>query len=88
MRNKEKLSSDFNPVEDMYGLPSQAVLEKDDTEIDLYPDLLLDGAGGSLTVVIHHDYYSSDTEHGRQLLKGFLEVLKDEFNKISKTPVK
>ena len=34
MRNKEKLSSDFNPVEDMYGLPSQAVLEKDDTEIE------------------------------------------------------
>lgn len=85
MRNKENnLSSNFGGNEDLFDLSSTAVLEKDDTELDLYPDILLDGSSGNLTIVIHHDYYSSNTEHGKALLKAFIDVLKDEYNKISK----
>lgn len=74
MKNKENLINNS----------STTLLEMNDTELDLYPDLLLDNSDGSLTVVIHHDYYSSDSDHGRILLRSFMEVLKDEFSKISK----
>lgn len=85
MKNKEKLTSDFrNFGDDFLTSGSTSILEKEDTELDLYPDLLIDGSDGNLTVVIHHDYYSSNTDHGRILLKAFLEVLKDEFSKISR----
>lgn len=83
MKNKEKLISNFNSSDDSIKA-SVTILDKEETELDLYPDLLLDGSDGSLTIVINHDYYSSNTAHGKFLLKSFLEVLKDEFSKISK----
>lgn len=83
MRNKEKLSSDFNCSNEMYS-SSNATLIEENTELDLYPDLLLDSSDGNLTIVINHDYYSSNSAHGRALLKSFLEVLRDEYNKISR----
>ena len=33
-----------------------------------------------LTLLIKHDYYSSDTEHGRMLIKSFLETAADTQN--------
>lgn len=85
MKNKEKLISNYDSFgEDIFSSGSAAILEKEDTELDIYPDLLIDGSDGNLTVVIHHDYYSSNTDHGKILLKAFLEVLKDEFSKISR----
>lgn len=84
MKNKEKLSSDFNNCSNEMFSSSPTTLIEHDTDIDLYPDLLMDTADGSLTIVIHHDYYSSDSNHGRELLKSFLEVLRDDYNKISR----
>ena len=36
---------------------------------------------GTVTVVIKHDYYSSDNNHGRILLNSFLNALKDNHGK-------
>ncbi|MCQ2467442.1 MAG: hypothetical protein MJ166_08000 [Clostridia bacterium] len=84
MKNKEKLNSDFNGAEDMFSSPASTVIDNASTDMDVFPDIILDGTDGNLTIVIHHDYYSSDSDHGRLLLAGFLEVLKDEFDNNSR----
>ena len=47
------------------------------TELDLLTDVALDvsESANSLTVLIKHDYYSSDNDNGRALLESFLEGL-------------
>ena len=47
------------------------------TELDLLTDVALDvsESANSLTVLIKHDYYSSDNDNGRALLDSFLEGL-------------
>ncbi len=53
-----------------------------ETSLDLYPDIVIDGEDGSVTVLIKHDYYSSDTTHGRDLLLSILNVMFDETNRM------
>ena len=47
------------------------------TELDLLTDVALDvsESANSLTVLIKHDYYSSDNDNGRALLDSFLDGL-------------
>lgn len=53
-----------------------------ETSLELYPDLILDGEDGSVTVVITHDYYSSDNDHGRELLMTFFNIMIDDSAKV------
>ncbi|MCR5617670.1 MAG: hypothetical protein K6F83_05225 [Clostridiales bacterium] len=89
MKNREnKSSNDNGSYHELYAAGSStasaAVIEEPETDLNLFPDLILDDSNGSLTVLIKHDYYSSDTEHGRELLGAFLDVLADEFSKVSR----
>ncbi len=43
--------------------------------VDVEYELDGDGSGYRRTLLIKHDYYSSDTEHGRYLLDSFLKSL-------------
>ena len=43
--------------------------------IEVEPEKLEIFQGGSLAVLIKHDYYSSDSAHGRELLRAFLTAL-------------
>ena len=61
-----------------------SVLEEPETELNLFPDLILDDSNGSLTILIKHNYFSSDNDHGRELLSAFIDILLDEFSKISR----
>ena len=63
-----------------------AVLMFDETEkdLELYPEFILDDTGSNMTVIIKHNYYSSDNDHGRDLLSSFLDVIIDEYKKISR----
>lgn len=47
------------------------------TELDLLTDVALDvsESANSITVLIKHDYYSSDNNNGRALLESFLDGL-------------
>lgn len=47
------------------------------TDLDLLTDVALDvsESANSITVLIKHDYYSSDNENGRRLLESFLDGL-------------
>ena len=47
------------------------------TELDLLTDVALDvsESANSITVLIKHDYYSSDNDNGRAMLESFLDVL-------------
>lgn len=86
MRNKEKQSNNIEAYADLYsnGSATATVAEETGTDLNLFPDLILDDSNGNLTIVINHDYYSSDSEHGRVLLGAFLDVLADEFSKVSR----
>lgn len=53
-----------------------------ETSLELYPDLILDGEDGSVTVVITHDYYASDNDHGRELLLSFINAMLDDTGKM------
>lgn len=53
-----------------------------ETSLELYPDLILDGEDGSATVIIKHDYYSSDNDHGRELLLSFINSMLDDSGKM------
>ena len=44
-------------------------------EVDEEYELMLDDDSRSVTVLIKHDYYSSDSDHGRSLMKTMLEGL-------------
>lgn len=48
--------------------------DSDNTVLEILPQQNDNGAS-SKTVIIKHDYYSSDTEHGRELLKAILRAL-------------
>lgn len=80
MKNREKQINDLK-VSEMTMASNTAVYE--DTALDLYPELLINDNDGNKIVLIKHDYYSSDDEHGRMLLSAFLDVLADESSKIS-----
>ena len=80
MRNKEKQISDIK-VSEMTMSPNTAVYE--DTALDLYPELLINDNDANKIILIKHNYYSSDDEHGRMLLSAFLDVIADESSKIS-----
>ncbi len=49
--------------------------EKSNLELSPAPEMTMLDESGMLTVLIKHDYYSSDTDHGRFLLISFLESL-------------
>ena len=51
--------------------------EKGSLELTPAPEMTLIDESGDLTVLIKHDYYSSDTEQGRLLLGSFLDTLTD-----------
>ena len=51
--------------------------EKDSLELTPAPEMTLIDESGDLTVLIKHDYYSSDTEQGRLLLGSFIDTLTD-----------
>ena len=48
----------------------------DNTILELSPQKT-DSAGNTKYVLIKHDYYSSDSDNGRDLLSGFFSVLSD-----------
>ena len=54
-----------------------------ENELDIFPQLIDADSVNHRTVLIKHDYYSSDTDHGRALLSAFLDVLSDESGDIS-----
>ncbi|MBO7451769.1 MAG: DsrE family protein [Clostridiales bacterium] len=87
MRNKENQNNN-DQTSDIFDVGnvsvSTAVSEESATELNLFPDLILDDSNGNLTVVIKHDYYSADTDHGRELLSAFFDVIADEFSKVSR----
>jgi hypothetical protein len=49
--------------------------EKSNLELTPAPEMTLPDESGKLSVLIKHDYYSSDTEDGRLLLGSFLDSL-------------
>ncbi|MBO4450008.1 MAG: hypothetical protein J5777_05445 [Clostridiales bacterium] len=49
--------------------------EKNNLELTPAPEMTLIDESGDLTILIKHDYYSSDTEHGRFLLGSFIDSL-------------
>ena len=86
MKNKENQSNNLDSYADLdsTGSATAAIAEDTETNLNLFPDLILDDSNGNMTIVINHDYYSSDSEHGRELLGAFLDVLADEFSKVSR----
>lgn len=55
-----------------------------DTALDLFPEFIDDEANSKLVLVIKHDYYSADTNHGRDLLRSFFENISQDLSHISK----
>ena len=51
---------------------------KDNTELNLLTDFAIDisESANGLSILIKHDYYSSDNENGKAMLDSFLEGLK------------
>lgn len=58
--------------------------EKSNLELTPAPDMTLIDESGDLTILIKHDYYSSDTEHGRFLLGSFIDSLSESGEPILK----
>ena len=48
------------------------------TSLELYPDIEINHDDGSLTVLIKHDYYSTENDHGRELLSSVLNAILDD----------
>ena len=46
--------------------------EKSSLELTPAPEMTIIDENGTITVLIKHDYYSSDSDHGRELLRSFL----------------
>jgi len=53
-------------------------------ELELESEYEISSLSSNITVLIKHDYYSSDSEHGRDLLSSILEVLCDDADRIGK----
>lgn len=58
--------------------------EKSNLELTPAPEMAVLDDSGSLSVLIKHDYYSSDNDHGRFLLSSFFDTLADCGDSISK----
>ena len=58
--------------------------EKSNLELTPAPEMTMLDENGTVTVLIKHDYYSSDTESGRSLLASFLDSLAECGSNISK----
>ena len=58
--------------------------EKSNLELTPAPDMTILDESSSLSVLIKHDYYSSDNDHGRMLLDTFLDTLIESGDQISK----
>ena len=67
MNNREKSSLDI--------VSTDAVVLETTPVIEVEPEAIELSHSGSLTVLIKHDYYSSDSAHGRELLGAFLSAL-------------
>ena len=66
------------------GASSLLMNKLDENELDIFPELIDTVSSAHKTVLIKHNYYSSDNEHGRVLLSAFLDVLSDESDEIAK----
>ena len=58
--------------------------EKSNLELTPAPDMTILDESSSLCVLIKHDYYSSDNDHGRMLLDTFLDTLIESGDQIGK----
>ena len=58
--------------------------EKSNLELTPAPDMTVLDESGNLTVLIKHDYYSSDNDHGRLLLGSFLDTLTESGDPVNK----
>lgn len=67
MNNREKSSLDI--------VSTDAVVLETTPVIEVEPEAIELSHSGSLTILIKHDYYSSDSAHGRELLGAFLSAL-------------
>ena len=67
MNNQEKSKLDI--------VSGDSVVIEQSPVIEVEPEKLEIFQGGSLAVLIKHDYYSSDSSHGRELLRAFLTAL-------------
>ena len=47
------------------------------TEYEVFPEMEVKSGNDSITVLLKHDYYSSDNENGRHLLETILSELKN-----------
>ncbi|MCR5340187.1 MAG: hypothetical protein K6E60_02460 [Saccharofermentans sp.] len=57
---------------------------KSNLEIAPAPEMTIIDENGNITLLIKHDYYSSDSDHGRILLAAFLDSLIECGNKLAK----
>ena len=58
--------------------------EKSNLELTPAPEMTMLEESGTLTVLIKHDYYSSDSDHGRILLGSFFDSLAERGSDIAK----
>ena len=58
--------------------------EKSSLELTPAPEMTIIDENGTITVLIKHDYYSSDTDHGRIILASILDSLAECGNNLSK----
>lgn len=57
---------------------------KSNLELTPAPEMTMVDENGTITVLIKHDYYSSDTDHGRFILASLLDSLAECGNNLSK----
>ena len=67
MNNQEKSKLDI--------VSGDSVVIEQSPVIEVEPEKLEIFRGAGLAVLIKHDYYASDSAHGRELLRGFLKAL-------------
>ena len=67
MNNREKSSLDIVSTEPVV-LEATPVIEVEPEQLEILH-------GSSLSILIKHDYYASDSEHGRELLGAFFTAL-------------
>lgn len=48
---------------------------KESTEVSVFPELIDNAHSDSFSLIIKHDYYSSDSDHGRSLLDAFISSI-------------
>ena len=58
--------------------------EKSNLELTPAPEMTMAEESGNITLLIKHDYYSSDSDHGRILLGKFMDSLAECGNNLSK----